>query len=144
MKTRDDFNGLSEWTKYLGSYGEARFAEECAKRNIKYVRVEGESYDGLIEINGKFHKVQIKAVSPDRNPSKKECIYLKKQEAYTHNAFDYLALYVSQYDKFYLIPVDSDLLKEYSSRKISFFDEDYRNTPVSRGNLVNITLFKHW
>lgn len=143
MKSKNDFNTISDWTEYIGNYAEARFLEECAKKGYTVLSTMSvRPYDFVIERYSKsFERIQIKALSKVNS-----CQFRFRargtslsHKIYKNDSFDHLAMYLVEYDRFYYVPaeimidklndgvyiVDSEL--ETRKFKKSFDVKNYKN-----------------
>ncbi len=147
VKNKDDFKNIYEWKHYIGKYGEVRFAEECAKRNIVFIPPPNSQlpYDGVIEMDNVLKKVQIKAVTVKNGTQ--NVIHIKKGHGkafYSLGDMEYFAVYFIKYDMMYLIPADVIFKKIGKKTRISLYDKELGDLRVKNKTTLDISQYKYW
>jgi len=93
-----------------GDIGEAAFVLEAAKKGYWTGKMpQGCPYDFVLDKkDGVLHRVQVKYRSIDKAGNvriKRENKTFTNRTTYTRDNIDYIAVYVTDYDKTYLIPI---------------------------------------
>lgn len=91
-----------------GCLAEYRFAVECLKRGyeISMPLLDASIYDCIVDVNGDLKKVQIKSTT--KKPERSECrrsVHVRlanNKQAYDLGSVDYFAVYVYEFDGFFI------------------------------------------
>lgn len=145
---KEDFENPIDWAEYLGNYAHKRFEEECSSRNlISFHPTEQLRYDSVVEINGKFKRVQVKGVSLEKK-SKSHRVPLSsntritgKRITYTTDEIDYFAFYLVENDTMYFVP--AHIMLKVSTDRVYVYDSDFY-TPKHSRTAIDIKKYKKW
>jgi hypothetical protein len=93
--------------KRRGEWAELEFIAAAAKRDLRVSKPMGDSasYDAVIEIRGRFVRVQVKSTTCIRPGGCYKCnIRPSTGRPYKRRDFDFLAVYIIPEDLWYIIP----------------------------------------
>ena len=146
---REDFNNQYEWAAWLGNYGEDKFLERCSRKNINCHKASKSlRYDFVIEINGKFKKVQVKSISLEqgrtihRAPLSTHHTKSGNRMKYTKDEIDFFALYLYENDEVYLVPVD--VLLDLDKNRVHVYDSEFLVSRNPSKATIDIKRYKNW
>lgn len=152
MKSKDEFESINAYSRYIGNAVEKLFAYECAARDIVCIEPNSATqYDFVIDYGGGLKKVQVKTAKERHSiPSGKYSLTLSIRlisalcnERYTVNNVDYFAIYVRKYDTFYLVP--SLVVLDRSTQNFHFYDSEFDSKKFGpRHCCPDIEKYKEW
>ena len=100
-------------SKIIGEKAEALFLAECINKDLIVSRPFGDNapYDFVVDVDGKLVKVQVKSTTifSECRKYRITCGHgsttNNKKEPYSKKEVDFIAVYVFDYDAWYLIPI---------------------------------------
>ena len=92
--------------KARGEWAELRFMERATELGLRVIKPWGDNapYDVVIEINGRFRRVQVKCTRFRRGNSYK-CHLDSNGHPYRPDQIDFIAAYVIPADTWYILPI---------------------------------------
>jgi hypothetical protein len=144
MKSKQEFNSVSDWTEYIGNYAESKFLQECARKGYTVLStLSVKPYDFVIERYTKqFERIQIKALSKVntsqfRLRARGASLY---HSIYKADAFDHLAMYLVEYDRFYYVP--AEIMIDKLNDGVYIVDSELETTKLKKS--FDVKNYKNW
>jgi hypothetical protein len=94
----------------LGNVGEKAFLYRCSKLSINVCSPENDfsPYDFIVDVNGKFLKIQVKSTATKDKERNKYIVHLRRGSTnsykYKKSEVDFYAIYLINEDQFYIMP----------------------------------------
>jgi len=94
--------------KLRGEVAELRFMARAVDNGLRIIRPWGDSsrYDFVVELNGKFLRIQVKATSTKIDNAYSCHLSRGPQKRYTKDDIDFIAAYIIPRDIWYIVPVE--------------------------------------
>jgi hypothetical protein len=112
----------------FGTYVEYLFAIKCIENGYKvsFPLHSHSEYDCIVDVGDRLYKVQVKGSRQEINEegNVKVQISNRKQLAYLEEDVDFMAVYVSQYNGFFIVPVNGNKTIRLSrkNKNAKYFD----------------------